>query len=245
MIGSVEVGIVNSDSSLIELKECVYEANMRLYRSGLVPLTFGNVSERITFEGGFLVGIKPSGVSYERLRVEDISVVTQEGNALPGALRPSSDTPTHLVVYQEFPHWHGVAHTHSVFATSWAQAGVSIPLLGTTHADYAPFAVPCAPPMDDRMISLEYERNTGIHLVDHLKSCNATESPMALVHAHGPFAFGKSGNDAVDSAIALENIAEMAYYSLAINPQAGQISRVLINRHYSRKHGSGKYYGQE
>lgn len=235
----------NADSVFREVKERVYEANMRLFRSGLVLLTFGNVSEKFAFEDGYLVAIKPSGVAYDSMRPEDIVVVQPtSGLALPGALRPSSDTPTHLVVYQRLPHWAGVTHTHSAFATAWSQAGRSIPIFGTTHADYLPFAVPCTPSMPEDAIDGAYEHNTGLHLVDHLEQQQATDSPMVLVHGHGPFTFGKSAADSVDASIALEEIARMAHCTLSINPQAPPIAQTLIDRHYLRKHGSKKYYGQ-
>jgi L-ribulose-5-phosphate 4-epimerase len=234
----------NTDGLFREIKERVYEANMRLYRSGLVRLTFGNVSEKFAFEGNYLVAIKPSGVNYDRLQPEDIVMVRPDGNALTGALRPSSDTPTHLAVYARLPHWSGVAHTHSSFATAWAQAGRSIPILGTTHADYLPCPVPCTLPMTDADIGIAYEHNTGTQLVEHLLTAGAALSPMVLLHGHGPFTFGSSGCASVEASIALEEIARMAYYSLAINPLATTITPALIERHYFRKHGTHKYYGQ-
>lgn len=234
----------NADSALSELKERVYEANMRLYRSGLVPLTFGNVSEKMDFEGDYLVAIKPSGIAYDRLRAQDIVVVRPNGSALEGALRPSSDTPTHLVVYAQLPHWSGVTHTHSSFASAWSQAGRSIPILGTTHADYLPYPVPCTAQMAEDDIRDAYEHNTGTHLVAHLKATGAEQSPMVLVHGHGPFTFGRSGAASVDASIALEQIAEMAHYALQINPDAQPLAQALIERHYYRKHGREKYYGQ-
>lgn len=234
----------NADASLGELKERVYEANMRLYRSGLVPLTFGNVSEKMAFEDSYLVAIKPTGVAYDRLRARDIVVVRPDGKALEGSMRPSSDTPTHLVVYAQLPHWSGVSHTHSTFASAWAQAGRSIPILGTTHADYLPYPVPCTAPMAPADIQGAYEHDTGAHLVAHLKAEGAEQSPMVLVHGHGPFTFGSSGVASVDASIALEEIARMAHYALSINPSAPPLAQALIDRHYYRKHGSNKYYGQ-
>lgn len=234
----------NADSIFREVKERVYEANMRLYRSGLVPLTFGNVSEKFAFEDAYLVAIKPSGVAYDRMQSTDIVVVRPDGVALPGAMRPSSDTPTHLMVYQRLPQWAGVTHTHSAFATAWAQSGLNIPIFGTTHADYLPFSVPCTAPMSDSDINSAYELNTGIHLVNHLERSLTTASPMVLVHGHGPFTFGESALDSVDASIALEEIAKMAYYTVSINPQTNPIARTLIDRHYLRKHGTQKYYGQ-
>jgi L-ribulose-5-phosphate 4-epimerase len=234
----------NSDGRFREIKELVFEANMRLYQSGLVPLTFGNVSEKFAFEDNYLVAIKPSGVAYDRLQPEDIVILRPDGNALTGALRPSSDTPTHLIIYARLPHWAGITHTHSSFATAWAQAGRSIPILGTTHADYLPCPVPCTPPMTDADIGITYEHNTGIRLVEHLLTSGAALSPMVLVHGHGPFTFGSSSSASVEASIALEEIARMAYYSLAINPLATTITPALIDRHYFRKHGAHKYYGQ-
>ena len=234
----------NGDSTFRELKERVFEANMRLFRSGLVPLTFGNVSEKQTFEDSYLIAIKPSGVAYDKLQPENIVVVRPDGTALAGALRPSSDTPTHLLVYARLPQWSGVTHTHSAFATAWAQAGRCIPILGTTHADYLPYPVPCTTPMADADITGAYEHNTGSHLVDHLLANGFAQSPMVLVHGHGPFTFGGSGVASVDASIALEEIARMAHYALSINPQAAPIAQALIDRHYLRKHGTQKYYGQ-
>ena len=234
----------NADTSLLELKERVYEANMRLWSSGLVPLTFGNVSEKVAFEDSYLVAIKPSGIAYDRLRPEDVVVVRSDGSALEGSLRPSSDTPTHLVVYAQLPHWSGVTHTHSTFASAWAQAGRNIPILGTTHADYLPYPVPCTAPMASADIRGAYEYNTGAHLVTHLKTEGAEQSPMILVHGHGPFTFGKDGIASVDASIALEEIARMALYALRINPYAPPLAQALVERHYYRKHGSNKYYGQ-
>jgi len=234
----------NQDSVLGELKERVFEANMRLFRSGLVPLTFGNVSEKQAFEDSYLIAIKPSGVAYDRLRPEDIVVLRPDGTTLEGALRPSSDTPTHLLVYERLPQWSGVTHTHSVFATAWAQAGRSIPILGTTHADYLPYPVPCTMPMNGADIAGAYEHNTGVHLVEHLLAVDAAQSSMVLVHGHGPFTFGGSGFASVDASIALEQIARMAHYALTINLQATPITQALIDRHYYRKHGNKKYYGQ-
>ena len=234
----------NTDSAVGELKERVFEANMRLFRSGLVPLTFGNVSEKQAFEDSYLVAIKPSGVAYDRLRPEDIVVLRPDGKALAGALRPSSDTPTHLLVYARLPQWSGVTHTHAAFATAWAQAGRSIPILGTTHADYLPFPVPCTTPMNEVDIAGAYEHNTGVHIVEHLLGIGAAQSPMVLVHGHGPFTFGSDAVASVDASIALEEIARMAHYALSINSKAVPIMQTLIDRHYFRKHGTQKYYGQ-
>jgi L-ribulose-5-phosphate 4-epimerase len=234
----------NQDSMFLEVKQRVYEANLRLHTSGLVKLTFGNVSEKLPFEDSYLVAIKPSGIAYEQMRPDDITIVSPDGMALPGSLRPSSDTATHLVVYEKLPHWSGVAHTHSVFATAWAQSGLSIPIFGTTHADYLPYKVPCTTAMLDENIQVKYERNTGLHLIRHLQAENSLDSPMVLVQGHGAFTFGKSAAESVEASIALEEIAQMAYYTLGINPLASQISQNLIDKHYLRKHGTEKYYGQ-
>lgn len=234
----------NADISLTELKTRVFEANIRLFRSGLVPLTFGNVSEKQVFEDTYLVAIKPSGVAYDQLRPEDIVVVRPDGTPLAGALRPSSDTPTHLAIYARLQQWSGITHTHASFSSAWAQAGRCIPILGTTHADYLPYPIPCTGSMADAEIGGAYEQNTGKHLVDHLIDTGAAASPMVLVHGHGPFTFGSSAIASVDASIALEEIARMAYYSLTINQGIAPISKALINRHYFRKHGTEKYYGQ-
>lgn len=234
----------NQDPIFNDLKERVHAANMRLHASGVVKLTFGNVSEKWPFESSYLVAIKPSGVAYERMRPEDIVMVFPNGSPLTGALRPSSDTETHLVIYEQLPHWSGVSHTHSAFATAWAQAGRSIPIFGTTHADYLPYAVPCTSAMTAADIETQYEHNTGLHLIKHLRAANCTHSPMALVHGHGAFTFGSSAHDSVDTSIALEEIAHMAFHTLAINSATAPIEQVLIDKHYLRKHGAKKYYGQ-
>ena len=234
----------NQDTIFRELKQRVYEANMRLHTSGVVKLTFGNVSEKWQFEDSYLVAIKPSGVAYKQMRPDDIVIVLPDGKPLPGALRPSSDTATHLVIYAELPHWSGVAHTHSVFATAWAQSGISIPILGTTHADYSPCDVPCTSAMSEVDIETQYERNTGLHLIRHLQTENSINSSMVLVHGHGAFTFGKNAEESVDTSIVLEEIAQMAYYTLRINQNALPISQKLIDKHYLRKHGAEKYYGQ-
>ena len=234
----------NQDTIFRELKQRVFEANLLLHTSGVVKLTFGNVSEKWLFEDSYLVAIKPSGVAYEHMKPEDVVIVLPDGTPLSNALNPSSDTATHLVIYENLPHWLGVAHTHSPFATAWAQSSRSIPILGTTHADYWPTNVPCTKPMPDSDIENQYERNTGLNMIRHLHEKKSTHAPMVLVHGHGAFTFGKSAAESVEASIALEEIAQMAYYTLALNPDASPIPQRLIDKHYLRKHGTEKYYGQ-
>lgn len=232
------------DPVLRDLQERVCEANHQLHRSGLVPLTWGNVSEREAFQDSYVVGIKPSGVPYERIRPKDIVVLNSTGQIVASSLRPSSDTPTHLYLYSELAHWNGITHTHSTFATAWAQTGRDIPILGTTHADYFPRSIPCTSSMTEEEVTDEYEIETGSKIVTKLREASATQSPMVLVHGHGAFAFGNSGATSVDAAIALEAIAQIATLCLAIHPVTKEIPTHLINRHYSRKHGPNSYYGQ-
>lgn len=219
-------------------------ANQQLHRSGLVPLTWGNVSEREAFEDSYVVGIKPSGVPYERIRPRDIVVLKPTGQIVAGSLRPSSDTPTHLYLYSELPYWNGITHTHSTFATAWAQTGRDIPILGTTHADYFPRSIPCTSSMIEQEVTDQYETETGRKIVMKLREVSASHSPMVLVHGHGAFTFGNSGGSSVDAAIALEAIAQIATLCLSIHPVAKEIPQYLIDRHYSRKHGPNSYYGQ-
>jgi L-ribulose-5-phosphate 4-epimerase len=226
------------------LQERVCEANLALHRSGLIVSTFGNVSEKIVFDGQNLIGIKPSGVAYSKLTSHDVPLLDESGGKLKGELRPSTDTPTHLVLYKMLPHVYGVTHTHSTFASSWAQAELDIPPLGTTHADYAEHCIPCTGPLTAEDIDSDYEMNTGKAIVDRLKSMNNQESTMVLVRNHGPFTMGKDAMDAVENAILLEEIAKMAYYTNALNPIVSAINRKLHDKHYKRKHGSSKYYGQ-
>ena len=237
--------ISNCDPFFNEVKERVYLANIELNRSGLVPLTFGNVSERFAFEDSYLIAIKPSGISYSRLRPDDIVMVERSGDALAGSLRPSSDTPTHLMLYERLSQWSGIAHTHSVFATAWAQSGKSIPMLGTTHADYFNKNIPCTPQMPSILIDDEYEKNTGAHIAECLLRVDAAASPMVLVHGHGPFTFGKHALAAVEASIALEEISKIAMYTLMLNEDCSPLQQVLVDRHYYRKNGKKKYYGQD
>jgi L-ribulose-5-phosphate 4-epimerase len=229
-------------TELQRLREQVYEANLELARRGLVVYTFGNASGIL--RGEDLVAIKPSGVPYETLRPEDLVVVRLDGTPVEGSLRPSSDLPTHLVLYRSFPTIGGVAHTHSGFATAWAQAGREIPCFGTTHADYFHGPVPVTTPLEPADIAGDYERNTGDAIVRRFASLDADRFPAALVHGHAPFCWGPSPAGAAHTAAILEEIARMAYYTVTLNAAAGPISAALHDRHFLRKHGVGSYYGQ-
>ena len=231
--------------SLPDLREQVWRANQALVRAGLVTLSFGNASG-VDRDARVLV-IKPSGVPYDELRPEHLVVVSlEDGRVVEGDLRPSSDTPTHLILYQRYPEIGGVVHTHSTAATAWAQAGRSIPALGTTHADHFHGAVPVTRQMLELEVTGAYERETGaviIETLDHL-GLTATEMPAALVASHGPFTWGHDAADAVANATALEAVASMARQTFALNPGAKPISTYLAERHYLRKHGPTAYYGQ-
>jgi len=229
--------------SLSELKEEVYKANIRLYQSGLVISTFGNVSG--IDRGNSLVAIKPSGVSYKKLTPEDIVLVDLEGNKVEGKLNPSSDTKTHLELYRAFSNIGGVAHTHSTYATAWAQAKKAIPCLGTTHADYFYGEVPCTRVINDSCILKDYELETGKLIVDTFKSKDYHYMKAVLVACHGPFSWGENAIEAVEVSIALEEIAENALYSILIDPNIDNIKKSLLDKHYLRKHGRGAYYGQK
>lgn len=229
---------------LEELKKKVYEANMLLPRYGLVTFTWGNVSA-IDREKGLFV-IKPSGVPYETMTADDMVVMDMEGNRVEGRCKPSSDTPTHLELYKAFPSIGGIVHTHSSYATSWAQAGRDIPCYGTTHADYIYGEVPCARCLDRDEIESAYEENTGRLIVSLFKERN--KDPMAvpavLCKNHGPFAWGKDANEAVHNAVVLEEVAKMAYRAEIINPRIMPAPSELQDKHYFRKHGANAYYGQ-
>ncbi|MFA9560074.1 L-ribulose-5-phosphate 4-epimerase [Evansella sp. AB-rgal1] len=230
---------------LEQLKEDVFKANLALPKYGLVTFTWGNVSGIDRDKG--LVVIKPSGVEYFEMRSRDMVVVDLEGNVVEGNLNPSSDTATHLVLYKSFPEIGGIVHTHSTVATSWAQAGRSIPALGTTQADYFYGEIPCTRPMTEEEIKGEYELETGNVIVETFKSLNieANQVPGALVHSHAPFAWGKNANDAVHNAVVLETVATMAWKTLTINPSTPPMDQTLLDRHYLRKHGANAYYGQK
>ena len=228
---------------LEELKNNVFKANIDLVKKGLVIFTWGNVSA-IDFDTRLIV-IKPSGLSYSNMSAEEMVVVDLDGHVVEGELKPSSDTPTHIALYKAFPEIGGVAHTHSTFATSWAQAGREIPSLGTTHADYFATDIPCTRDMTDEEVNGNYELETGNVIVEKFNnlSCKPLHTPAVLVKNHGPFTWGKSAEEAVYHAVVLEEIARMACYSLTINPDS-VMNRALVEKHFSRKHGLNKYYGQ-
>ncbi|MFA7491920.1 MAG: L-ribulose-5-phosphate 4-epimerase [Proteiniphilum sp.] len=225
------------------LKNDVYRANIELVKHGLVIFTWGNVSA-IDRKAGLVV-IKPSGVPYDSMRPEDMVVVDFEGRVVEGHLKPSSDTPTHIALYSAFSKIGGITHSHSVFATSWAQAGLDIPLQGTTHADYFAGNIPCTRDMKETEINDEYEWETGKVIVEKFTSSaiDPLFTPGVLVRNHGPFSWGKSASEAVFHAVVLEQIAKMAYFSSTLNPQF-KMNDSLVKKHFSRKHGPDKYYGQ-
>jgi L-ribulose-5-phosphate 4-epimerase len=232
--------------SLPDLREQVWRANLGLVSAGLVTLSFGNASG-VDREAGVLV-IKPSGVPYDVLRPEQLVVVSlEDGRVVEGDLRPSSDTPTHLILYQRYPDIGGVVHTHSTAATAWAQAHREIPALGTTHADHFHGAVPVTRQLESGEVEGAYERETGAVIIETLEhlGLSATEMPAALVASHGPFTWGRDAADAVANATALEAVANMARQTLALNPDAEEIPGYLAERHYLRKHGPNAYYGQK
>lgn len=227
---------------LEQLKRQVYEANMELPKYGLVTFTWGNVSA-IDREGGFVV-IKPSGVEYEALSPELMVVVDLEGKRVEGQLRPSSDTSTHIELYRAFPEMGGIVHTHSAWATSWAQSGRGIPCYGTTHADYMYGEIPCLRSLTAEEIAADYERNTGLLIADYLKDREYMAVPACLCKNHGPFAWGKDAAEAVHNAVVLEEVAKMAARTEQINGHAVPAPQKLQDKHYERKHGAKAYYGQ-
>jgi L-ribulose-5-phosphate 4-epimerase len=228
---------------LDELKKEVYQANIDLVRHGLVALTWGNVSG-IDCSSGFAV-IKPSGVEYERLTAEDMVVVDMDGNVVDGNLRPSSDTPTHLELYKAFPMIGGIVHTHSIYATMFAQACREIPCFGTTHADKFIGPVPVTRFLTEDEVSEGYERETGKIIVERCAGMNPSDTPGVLVAGHGPFVWGKNAIDAVQNSVILERIAEMALGSLQLNPALAALPAYIQKKHYQRKHGPQAYYGQK
>ena len=229
---------------LEELKKRVYEANMKLPQYGLVTFTWGNVSEIDRETGCF--AIKPSGVPYEDLKPEDMVIMDLEGNKIEGRYNPSSDTPTHLELYKAFPEIGGIVHTHSSYATSWAQAGRDIPCYGTTHADYIYGPVPCVRCLTKEEIEDAYEENTGHLIVNEFKRLGKDPKavPAVLCKNHGPFAWGKDAREAVHNAVVLEEVAKMAYRAETINPRIQPAPQELQDKHYNRKHGKNAYYGQ-
>ena len=228
---------------LEQLKEKVYKANLDLVKHDLVIFTWGNVSG-IDRESGLVV-IKPSGVDYDAMTPEDMVVVDLDGNVVEGRLKPSSDTPTHLAIYKAFPETGGVVHTHSTYATAWAQAGKDIPNIGTTHADYFHDAIPCSSDMTRPEVEKDYELNTGKVIVRKFReeNINPVHTPGVIVKNHGPFAWGKDALEAVHNAVVMEQVAKMAFIALQINPDL-QMNPLLVEKHFSRKHGPNAYYGQ-
>ncbi|MCI9285667.1 MAG: L-ribulose-5-phosphate 4-epimerase [Muribaculaceae bacterium] len=228
---------------LEELKETVCRANLDLVKHGLVIFTWGNVSG-IDREKGLVV-IKPSGVSYDDMKPSDMVVVDlATGKTVEGDLNPSSDTPTHLAIYRAFPEVGGVVHTHSTYATAWAQAGIDLPNIGTTHADYFHNAVPCTADMTEAEVTGDYELETGNVIVKRFVGINPMHTPGVLVKNHGPFTWGKTPAEAVHNAVVLEQVAKMASISYSVNPRL-TMNPLLIEKHFNRKHGPGAYYGQK
>ena len=225
------------------LKQLVYEANMELPRYGLVTFTWGNVSA-IDRETGMFV-IKPSGVDYNELEPEDMVVMDLEGRKVEGRYNPSSDTPTHLELYKAFPKIGGIVHTHSSWATSWAQSGRGIPCYGTTHADYIYGEVPCLRCLTKEEIDQGYEKNTGLLITDYFKDKEYMAIPACLCKNHGPFTWGTNAREAVHNAVVLEEVAKMAYRCERINPDVTPAPQELLDKHYLRKHGANAYYGQK
>ena len=226
------------------LKEEAYNANIALNEQGLVIYTFGNVSAVNRSEKVF--AIKPSGVPYKELTPQKMVVVDFENNIIEGNLRPSSDTKTHAYLYQHWEDIGGIAHTHALYSVAWAQSLRDIPIFGTTHADHLTQDVPCAPPMDEALIKGDYEHNTGKQIFDcfNNRKLNYNKVEMVLVGNHGPFCWGADAQKAVFNSRVLEEIAHMAYLTLQINPKSEKLKATLIDKHYQRKHGTKKYYGQ-
>lgn len=227
---------------LEQLKEKVCKTNLDLVKHGLVIFTWGNVSA-IDRDSGLVV-IKPSGVSYDNMKPSDMVVVDLDGNIVEGDLRPSSDTPTHLVLYKAFREIGGVVHTHSTYATAWAQAGKDIPNIGTTHADYFHDAIPCTADMTKEEVQGAYELETGNVIVKRFEGINPVHTPGVLVKNHGPFSWGKDADEAVHNAVVMEQVAKMAFIAFSVNPEL-TMNPLLVEKHFSRKHGPDAYYGQK
>jgi L-ribulose-5-phosphate 4-epimerase len=227
-----------------QIRKSAYEANMQLPKLGLVIFTFGNVSVCDRELGVF--AIKPSGVPYQDLSPEKMVIVGLDGKTREGNLRPSSDTRTHAVLYSHWPQIGSVVHTHSIYASAWAQAQRAIPIYGTTHADHHPDEIPCAPPMEDALIGEDYEYQTGYQIINHFQrlGLNYEEAEMILLGNHGPFTWGKNAEKAIYNSMVLETLAKMAYLTEQINAKAPSLKKALIKKHYERKHGPDSYYGQ-
>lgn len=226
-----------------ELKEITWECNMELPEYGLVVYTFGNASA--IDRNKAVIAIKPSGIPYKELRREDIVIVDLEDNVVEGKMTPSSDTKTHIVLYNNFLEISGVVHTHSTYATAWAQAVKPIPALGTTHADYLPTEIPCTGIMPDEMIKGDYEKETGNLILEVFKKLSYEKVQMVLVAGHAPFTWAETPEKAVYNSVMLEKLAKMAMFTLQINPDVPSLKRTLIDKHYQRKHGKSAYYGQK
>ena len=231
-------------SNYTHLKQEAYNANMQLPKLGLVLFTFGNVS--VADRNLNVFAIKPSGVAYEALSPEKMVIVDFDGHTIEGDLRPSSDTQTHAVLYKHWENIGAIVHTHSTYATAWAQSLRDIPIYGTTHADHNTVDIPCAPPMSDEMIHGNYEYETGFQIINCFKEkgLNYEEVEMMIIGNHAPFTWGKNGEKAVYNAAVLEQIAKMAWLTEQINPQAPRLKDALIKKHFERKHGPNSYYGQ-
>ena len=227
---------------LEQLKKQVLEANLLLPKYGLVTFTWGNVSG-IDRESGLVV-IKPSGVPYEGMTEDDMVVVDLDGKRVEGKWKPSSDTPTHVELYKAFPALGGIVHTHSRWATTFAQAGLDIPAMGTTHGDYFYGDIPCTRKMTPQEIAGEYEKETGRVIIETFAGKSPADIPGVTVHSHGPFAWGRDAMDAVHNAVVMEEVAFMDWHAMMINPAAGRMQQELLDKHYLRKHGKNAYYGQ-
>ena len=225
-----------------ELKQRCWQANMEIPRRGLAIYTFGNVSAFDAGRGVF--AIKPSGVPYEELKAADMVVIDLDGKTVEGTLRPSSDTKTHAALYRAFQGVGGIVHTHSTYATGWAQARLSIPIFGTTHADHLAEDVPCTEVMSAEAVQGDYEAETGTQIIDCIRGRDPHQTPMVLVAGHGPFAWGKTPEKAVYHAVVLEELAKIASITRSLAPNAGRLPDYLVRKHFERKHGKGAYYGQ-
>lgn len=228
---------------LENLKETVCRANLDLVKYGLVIFTWGNVSG-IDREQGLVV-IKPSGVSYDSMMPSNMVVLNLDGKVVEGTLKPSSDAATHIELYKHFKNIGGVVHTHSKWAVAWAQAGMSIPDLGTTHADYFWGTIPCTRKMTEKEVQHDYEKNTGTVIVETFRSVSPDNVPAVLVNSHGPFTWGSTPDEAVHNSVVLENVAEMAFLAKSMNPELSEMDRYLLDKHFTRKHGKNAYYGQK